>query len=959
MLNRFTSWRSLHLPPILWFRLANHAQRRGQLTQAIAYFEQFLSRCPQQTYAWQRLVDLYTMVGQLPEAAERCRRWLESDPNSIAAWQKLGQILFAQDNIWAALTAFKTGLMHYQSAVGQQTGGASPTSLAIAIAASADHLRHRHQWQAAAYAYQLALRIHMDRGDWHRYRLQALLELQDWPGAIAAAKAVIALDPTCTLAYYGIGQAASQQQDWPLAALAYGQAIALGHTSPWAWVHWAEALAAQARWIEAAEAYRQACNCCATQPLPARIYQNQAQILERLSDWPALLHHSQRAIAHYPHDIALWRSLALAHHRSDHREAAIATYQQVLQRSPSPWLHNTLARLLLQTGNLDPDHFDAARHHYDRAIAQKTDWEATFYQTWGATWAKVARTALPPQRDIAWGQAIAATQAALAQGLAHADQIRAYVLLSQGHQSQGDWEAAIAPQQQAYQLVTTAPQPQLPEQGTAAQPPSDRWRSTTINPCQFTAPALGLGLADLWMQVEQPRQAAPLYWQYLPGSRPTIPGYGIVTWPTWHRAIAALAHVPAAATAMARQALLLAPTDPVRQLQLAECLVTQQAFTSATPIYRHLLEQRQTTHDPNVAPNPPDRTDAALSPPIDRPKPTSNRVVSLDRGDLLRRLATAAWAGWQWTLASQSYQQLLDLGIALTATEYQAWGKATEATEDWDQAIACYTQATQAFPQELDFYTRLGDIYRNKNHFLAAAQTYEQAIQQHPQAPESMYLDWCNAWQKTGRLSSLAAALHTSIQRHPLNAQFRAQLGRLYLRQGQVSRAVTALWQTIALDPDHPDANLELVRQLFNLNAGEVAVAVYAQASERGLRLPAYLHRQCADWLIAQDPQNPDSYAQAQTILERAIAQHPNHGRLRGALGMVLAQRGDQTGAIAAFEAGLALEPEAASLHQAWGDYWQHWGGDPDKAQDCYQKARSLDPDLLPETASSSPDDAR
>lgn len=455
------------------------------------------------------------------------------------------------------------------------------------------------------------------------------------------------------------------------------------------------------------------------------------------------------------------------------------------------------------------------------------------------------------------------------------------------------------------------------------------------------------------MRAEHPQQAAPLYWQYLPGSRPTIPGYGVVTWATWHRAIVALAHEPAAATVVARQALRLAPEDVSRQFQLAECLVAQRAFTSATPLYRQILDQLQDTDDPNAYPNRPDPIDSAVSPSPPQPSAnpantgnTANTAVWPYRVDLLRRLATAEYAGRQWALVCQTYQYLADLGVALTIAEYQDWGKAAEEIEDWERAIACYTQASQAFPQATQFYTRLGDIYGHTQNALAAATAYGQAIQQNPQVAESVYCSWCDAWQQTGRLSDLATALHTSIQRHPLNAQFREQLGRLYLRQGQVNQAVTVLWQTVALDPQATDATIELVRQLFNLQAGAVALAVYEQASDRRLRLPAYLHRQCADWLIAQDPPSPAHLDQAQTILERAIAQHPSHGRLRGALGTLLAQRGDRIGAIAAFEAGLALEPNAASLHQAWGDYWQQWGGDSAKAQDCYRQARSLDPDL-------------
>jgi tetratricopeptide (TPR) repeat protein len=891
------------------------------LSVAIAYFERHLHQCPQNAYAWRRLVDLYGMVGRWSEAEDRCRRWLDVDPEAVTAWQQLGQILWAQGEVWPALLAFKTGLEQHQRAVGDRVDAASHATLVAAIAEVGDQLRHQHQWKAAADAYQLALKLQVDRADWHMHRAQALIALQDWSSAIVAAKAAIALDLTCAPAYYWLGQAASQKQDWPLAALAYGRAIAQGHASPWAWVHWAEALAAQARWSEAAEAYRQVCNRPGTQPLPARIYQSQASILERLGDWPALLHHSQQAIAHYPQDSALRRSLALAHHRLEHHETAIATYQQLLQQSPTPWLHNTLAQLLLQQGNCD-----AAGHHYDQAIALKTNWDATFHRTWGQTWANLARTSRPAQRDTAWTRAIAATQAALAQGLGHADQIQAYVLLSQGHQQQEDWDAAIAAQQQAYQLVTAPAAPPSPGHQAASAPLISGWlpNPNIGSPC--TAPALGLRLADLWMQAQQPQQAAPLYWQYLPSSRPAILGYGVVSWQTWQRAIAALAHQPAAATVIARQALRLAPDDVIRQFQLAECLVAQQAFTSATPLYRHILDQLPDIGDPQTHPNHYDPIDLL---PI----------------DLLRRLVTAECAGREWSAACQTYTRLAQAEKPLTSADYEAWGAAAEQLEDWDQAIACYTQATQTFPQETEFHRRLGDMYAKTNNHLAAATAYERAIRQDPKRAAATYLNWCNAWQKAGRLSNLHSALQTSIQRHPLHAQFREQLGRLYLRQGQIGPAVMALWQAVALDPDATNATIELVRQLFQLQAGAVALAVYEQASDRGLRLPAYLHRQCADWLIAQDPDNIEPLKQAQIILERAIAQHPKHGRLRGALGMVLAQQGDQGGAIAALEAGLALEPDAASLHQTWGDYWQQWGGDPQKAQDCYRQARSLDPD--------------
>jgi tetratricopeptide (TPR) repeat protein len=75
--------------------------------------------------------------------------------------------------------------------------------------------------------------------------------------------------------------------------------------------------------------------------------------------------------------------------------------------------------------------------------------------------------------------------------------------------------------------------------------------------------------------------------------------------------------------------------------------------------------------------------------------------------------------------------------------------------------------------------------------------------------------------------------------------------------------------------------------------------------------------------LLTGDPPRLDAAA---TVVQAALAKHPENGGLQFNLGVILATKGDQPGATKAFDAAVKSSPDDANAHFTYGHWLGVWG---------------------------------
>lgn len=747
-----------------WFRLANRAQAQGQLKLAIARFERSLignhGPISQRAYTHRRLAELHRLRRDWPQVIDQCRHWCALEPNCGAAQVQLAQGLTQQNRFEAALGAYGAAL-----ALGESVGGA--------IARIGEQLMTARRWPLAAAAFALALRADPNCYGWHRARITAWFEAENWPEAIAAAQALAGspLPPKQRAeGYYWIGRIETQQQHWHRVIAANRLALAAGHRSPWTWIHLAAALVKVGQLPEAVQSYRRAIEPATGQPLPLRIYQDAIAATETLGDWPALAWFCRtardRLSPQNQHSktvqVQFDRPLAKALDRLGDTTGAIAAYRRALDHQPGPWLWAQLARLLIRTGDLD-----GANAAYETAIAAanptKDSWfNANFHETWAKTWAKKHQ----------WEPAIAALKAAIAQLETTANQTQqqrgtllltlSQWLIRQGNS--GDAEDAIAAATEAAALL-----------------PMD--------------PAANLQAANLLATAGRWSEAAPLYWHHATG---TIP----LALETWNLAIAALtkAQQPAAAIVIARQATLQHPTDPALAQQLGQLLTQLKRPTEAIAAYQQAIANATAAQQIHTA-----ATWQLTLAELHLSEGHSDRAA-----ELYQQAATA-------------------LDGSLPLIHYRHWGKALEQQQHWEAAATCYRQGLATLPpsrQGVHLDWELGRVLERLDRPAEAAEAYQRAIARTPHVPPWVYQNWTQALTKAGNLDGAIAALQQTLRRDLQNGYLWAQLGHLLLRRGDQPAAIAALWHATAIEPNHATAAKTLLEYLPKTDPAAIAIAL-------------------------------------------------------------------------------------------------------------------------------------
>src|SRR6516165_8823097 len=117
-------------------------------------------------------------------------------------------------------------------------------------------------------------------------------------------------------------------------------------------------------------------------------------------------------------------------------------------------------------------------------------------------------------------------------------------------------------------------------------------------------------------------------------------------------------------------------------------------------------------------------------------------------------------------------------------------------------------------------WAHLGELFRERGRFVAAAEEYGKAHALVGSTYESVSNKYALALMAVRRLDDAEKVLLGSLEAHPGYASTQVHLGRIYLSRGQWAEARTAYRAALAQDPFDPEIHLALLKSAQSLNDG-------------------------------------------------------------------------------------------------------------------------------------------
>jgi len=243
------------------------------------------------------------------------------------------------------------------------------------------------------------------------------------------------------------------------------------------------------------------------------------------------------------------------------------------------------------------------------------------------------------------------------------------------------------------------------------------------------------------------------------------------------------------------------------------------------------------------------------------------------------RLARILWWVLHRPVEAAAYAEV---ARALRPKSFGAWvivgAIRCDGFKDYDGAVQAFRQAVLLNPNSAGARGNLGNAFRGKGEFAAAAAEYREAIRLDP-SYASAHHNLGVVLNSQGDKEGANAEYREAIRLDPDEALYRSNLGSLLSDEGDVTGALAELREAIRLDPRYADAHGNLGRTLQKAGDAEGAIAEYREA-------------------IRLDPDNLAAYI---------------------GLSNVLKEKDDVPGQIAAYREILRLDPDHLAVRRNLG----------------------------------------
>lgn len=235
---------------------------------------------------------------------------------------------------------------------------------------------------------------------------------------------------------------------------------------------------------------------------------------------------------------------------------------------------------------------------------------------------------------------------------------------------------------------------------------------------------------------------------------------------------------------------------------------------------------------------------------------------------------------------------------------------------DVENALECYTQATDKMPGFSMLYVFLGDLYRKIGKLEESIQEYKMALYLDTLS-YSAYNGIVQAYEEIGDYDNAIAYYKKYIQIHPNNAVLHSNVANLYFMKGESEEAISHYQSAISINPK-PDWTSIVAQTLGYIQQNVIknidcAIANYQIANALTPKeIDVYISLGSAFY-------DNEDYANALIIYRRALELEPNNSKIHCNLGYLYWGMGDLDEAIKEYRLSIKYDENYDIAHNNLG----------------------------------------
>jgi tetratricopeptide (TPR) repeat protein len=256
---------------------------------------------------------------------------------------------------------------------------------------------------------------------------------------------------------------------------------------------------------------------------------------------------------------------------------------------------------------------------------------------------------------------------------------------------------------------------------------------------------------------------------------------------------------------------------------------------------------------------------------------------------------------------------------------------------DFAQAEEEYRNALGIYPDFADALANLGMAFLQQGNGKAALDTLQQAADRLPKNPE-IRVNLGSARRLLGDDAGALAEFRRAIALVPGSANAWNNLGSLLLRRDDVPGAVTALEKAADANPGFALFRVNLADAYNAAGRPQDARRQFEEADRLDASLPEVARGRGEIALQRGDR------ADAEREFRTAALGTPPSARACNWLGWILSQKGDLTGAVAAYDKALSIDPTLWDAHRSLGLIYADGLHDAPRALEHLRRSLALEP---------------
>ena len=259
------------------------------------------------------------------------------------------------------------------------------------------------------------------------------------------------------------------------------------------------------------------------------------------------------------------------------------------------------------------------------------------------------------------------------------------------------------------------------------------------------------------------------------------------------------------------------------------------------------------------------------------------------------------------------------------------------AKGDIDGAKLLLQQALQLKPNYPEALNSLGNIYSQQGQLQQAIKCYESALKFQPNSPEDIFYNLGISLHKSAQITQAIQAYSQAIAINPAHTHAHFNLGNAYQELQQWHEASAAYLKAIQLDPKKPESHYNLGLSQQKSRHFHASIQAYKTA----LKLkPSYIE---AHINLGNTYKETGDYNSAKQHYQAALKINPEHVGTLNNLGLIYCQEKDWNDALNTYKRALKLNPSSTETLNNIGITLAH-SGDHNNAIKEYQKALNHNP---------------